>query len=264
MTNKSVLLILALAACFTLASCQDFNAPVSSASSTSTSTTSNRPTPETILKKFGAKNYTNTISYRILANESDTTSTVKYTSPSLVATYIPEGYEFDFGSGWDTGRSNFGYINLPSSNPASKEAGVYQYTLDSKKALVLGDKKGTGSDAYSQYYTPKYLYDNASSLGADFVATTRSEVNQLSVQEKVVAVAKALSVYGFLSELNSKITFQYVELNYSASSTSFMFNFYVDYDGKYAASGVYPLGARATLSALGTSKVAAITTYLGA
>jgi hypothetical protein len=264
MTKKTVFAIIALTACFGLASCQDFNATSSSVSSNSTSTASNRPTPETILKKFASKNCTNTISYRILAQDSSTSSTVKFTSPTLVATYIPQGYEFDFGTGWDASRSNFGFINLPASNKAGKEAGIYQYSLDSAKALVVGDKKGTGTDAYAEFYTPKYLSDNASSLGADFLATTRSEVNQLTVSSKVIAVAKALSVYGFLTELNSNITFQYVELNYSASSTSFMFNFYVDYDGKYAASGIYPLGARAVISAVGSTKVAAITNYLGA
>jgi hypothetical protein len=264
-------------ALFALCACNGLDEDSSTDSGTSSvasSSAKTRMSPSAVLALFNAKNGTNTVNFRFLSNGDDTTSTISTKSPTLKASYIAQGYQFDFTSNWDTSKASFGYLNLPAGKVSGKDAGVYRYTLDSKKAVDLGDKEGTGLDVYEQYYTPNYLYANAEALGKKFEATSRSEYNALNpststtgaTSDDVIAVAKALSVYGILTEASSSISFHHVELNYTASSTSYVFTFYVDYDGKYAASGdgIFPVGARATLNAINSTKVSAITTYLGA
>lgn len=240
----------ALAASF-LVSCQNEDKGSSASLDSGTSFGEARPEPVSILKKFSAKNGMANIQFKFIANSGSTTT------PTMLISYIEQGYLVRFTAGWDSGRTNYGYVNVPSSKGAE---GVYKYTLDSSSALVLGDKVtiSAATDVYSIFYTPKYLFDNADTLGPLFKATAKSETNELTDSTYLVPVAKALGCYGFLTESIQGITISSISLTYSASSTIFTYAVYVNYKGE-----TY-LGARVLLNAFGTAKVPAITTYLGA
>lgn len=276
MMKHSLLALISISACLLLTSCQNGDGEGNASSQVSASLEDNRPTPAVIFQRMKGQNIRNVVSFRLLTAQSDVTSDVKATALPLVADYTAQGCEFNFttadllsegkhapSNGWDVGKSTFGYLNLPENKISGKSAGVYHYSLDDTNALLLGNKYSDSASLYDVIYTPDYLYQHAATLGPLFAATPQSEVNRLSDQATIVSVAKALSVYGILKERDSAITFAYVELRYSASSSSYTFNFYCDYQGKYAATGVYPLGARAVLSRIGATKIAAISDYLG-
>jgi hypothetical protein len=101
-----------------------------------------------------------------LSASTDVSSAINPSTPTLTALYLPQGFEFDFTSKWDASRTNFGYVTVPTGHSASLTPGLYGYTLDSSKKLVLGDLEsaGTASDeAYQVFdsYTPQYLYEKA-------------------------------------------------------------------------------------------------------
>jgi hypothetical protein len=245
-------------------------------SSSESSSSKLRITPAEVFAKLANKNVTNTVNFRSLSGSEDT-SNVTAANPILKASYISDGFQFDFSGTWGTSApSSFGIVAIPSSlaNP-----GVYRYTLDNKKALVLGEKvDAASSDAYLSLgdFTPYFLFENAGDIGSKFAPTSRSEYNTMkpgtanATQADLVAVAKSLNVYSILTEAVPEISFAYIDLNYSASSTSYTFTFYVDYNGAVtdynsasgSASSTYYVGARAVLSAVGSTSVAPLTAYL--
>lgn len=252
-------------------------ASTSSADSVSESSSSKlRITPAEVFAKLANKNVTNTVNFRSLSGSEDT-SGVTAANPILKASYIAQGFQFDFSGTWGASLpASYGVITLPSSYA---DPGVYRYTLDSKKALVLGDKVDASySEAYLSLgdFTPYFLYEHADDLGGKFAATSRSEYNTLkpgvadATQADLIAVAKSLNVYSILTEAVPEISFAYIDLNYSASSSSYTFTFYVDYNGAVtdynSAAGSsalsYYVGARAVLSAIGSTSVSPLTTYL--
>ncbi len=279
MSLKRALSSSALALAFLLAGCAGGGAGASDSVSSASTSSSLRPTVLSVLQKFAAHNGTNAVTYNYLSPSNDVSSVVAPTTPSLTALFVAQGFEFDFGGHWDQGRENFGYVTVPDPNPASAAPGLYAYRLDSAKKLVLGAKESGADEAYAGFgeYTPQYLYDHASRLAELFEPTARSEYNSINpststkgaASADVDAVAKALSVYGILTAADPKITFHHVDLYYTATTNVYTFTFYVDYDGLYASgksgAGVndFPVGARAKLSAFGTTRIPAISGYLG-
>ncbi|MCI2110955.1 MAG: hypothetical protein LKK13_01275 [Bacilli bacterium] len=256
MRNKSLNFLLILASVFSLAGCDFDSSDVVSSSGGAISSVATRPEVATVLRKFSNKNGFNSLYFGFVAAGTATDSGVAPKVASASVTYLASGYEVRFVSGWDEGKETYGYLNMPSGNTLSKAAGVYRYGYDSDKTLTLGEAVSTSlTDVYDCYATPKYLYDNASVLASSFAPTSRSEIDQCDDLETTVKMAKALNVYGVLASI-SGVGFSYVQLQYSASSTSYKFSFFITYNG------VAYLGARATLSGFGSTKNKALTDYV--
>jgi hypothetical protein len=285
--SKRIALFSALFVVFSaLTGCSDLLGGASSSGSVSANPSSGnvRPDVSTVLNKFANHNGTNVVTFNYLSASTDTSSMVAPKIPTLNALYVQAGFEFDFVSNWDAGRVNYGCVNLSLANSHSMAAGLYDYTLDSANKLVLGTQESGGiatDEAYQVFgqYTPQYLEERADYFANLFEPTSRTEYNSLdpatstkgATQDDVNAVAKALNVYGILTGADSAITIHHVDLYYTATTSSYTFNFYIDYNGMYSvpSSGVssvssanYPLGARAKLSAFGTTGVPAISAYL--
>ncbi|MCI1244707.1 MAG: hypothetical protein LKG11_01990 [Bacilli bacterium] len=246
-----------IAAVFSLAGCGNDSSGVALSSGGGVSSGSGiRPEVATVLRKFSNKNGFNSLYFSFVAAGTETDSGVTPKVASATVAYLSMGYEVHFTSGWDEGKETYGYLNMPSENTLGKATGVYRYGYDGEKALTLGESVSTSvTDVYDCYATPKYLYDNASTIAPFFAATSRSEIDQCDDVETTVKMAKALNVYGVLASI-AGVSFSYVQLQYSASSTSYKFSFFITYNG------VAYLGARATLSGFGSTKNKPLTDYV--
>jgi hypothetical protein len=253
-----------------LSACGSSDEVSSSSSDTSSSEdNTNRPSPSSVLAKWGNKNYTLSITFRYLADQNEVvgSSVPTPTFPTVTAKYLSTGLEYDFVKGWDDAKENYGFVTIPTGSSLGT-VGTHQYSLDADKKLVLGELK-SDKEIYEYLYTPDYLYKNASSIGASFnVDTGKSEINRLTDTAYLDNIAKALSVYGPLKEVSTTLSFACVDLKYSASSSSYRFTFYVDDGGKYGgssynASASYPVGAVVDLSKVGTTTLPVVTNFLG-
>jgi hypothetical protein len=264
------LIFVALSSLLLSACSSDVDDTSSSSTAISSEDNTNRPSPSSVLAKWGGKNYTLSITYRYLANQTTAVGSSVPTPvfPIVTAKYISTGFEYDFGKGWDEAKENYGYVTIPTGSSLGT-VGTHQYSLDADKKLVLGELK-SDKDAYEYLYTPDYLYKNATAIGSSFnVDTGKSEINRLTDTQYLDNIAKALSVYGPLKAVSSTLTFACVDLKYSASSSSYRFTFYVDDNEKfggsstYNASANYPVGAVVDLSKVGTTTLPVVTNYLG-
>jgi hypothetical protein len=240
-----------LSASLVLVSCGSWSEDSSSSSSSSSSSVSSsasRPTVVSVLSKFANENATNAVNFKFLANEGSTAT------PVLQIQYVPEGYQVNFLQNWDSSKTNYGYINIPSGSSKAAE-GVYKYSL-SDGSLALGEQLSGYTDVYDAFYTPKYLSDNAEVLTGLFAATSKTDTVQLTDASYLDPVAKALGTYGILTAI-SGVSIAYVNLTYTASSTTFVYDVYINYD-----ASVY-WGARATIGYVNKTTVSAISTYLG-
>lgn len=262
--HKTFNFLLAAVSVFCLASCGE-SSSADSTGSDSSSSAKTRPEVLTVLKKFSANNGVNTIDFRFIADDTATSTAIKPVTAKASVTYVKEGYEVKFLSGWDDAKKTYGYLNMPSDNTLSKAAGVYGYSIGTvtsssskgESAIVLGEAVSTTvTDVYAYYQTPKYIYDNASTLAPLFATTDRSEYNRCTDVASTEAMAKALNVYNVVKSAVPTASFAYVELNYSASSTAFTYTFYITYNG------VNYIAARAVLSNFGAAKNATLADYL--
>lgn len=208
-------------------------------------------------------NFYCTTTYQCLpATLVDSSSSKYQIIPTTTGTFITEGYQLSFAN-WSSRHDTFGFLNLPSKNTLSKEEGAYAYHIDNQ-ALILDEKTGKSGNIYNDNYTPYQIYVHKQSLAVAWQENEKKNGYKCTDSEAISLLAQSLFVSGPIHEVDGNISFAYVTMSSLFENQSITFQFYYDYQGRFASNSAFPLAATATLSAINLTSLPLVTDYLKA
>lgn len=268
-----------------------------SSSSSSSQGASGRPELSTVLERFDRGGRVN-VQYLFLAADLDESgATPTYSTPSLGFEYAENGmyWESDLDSGWPASIAGHGggYLSLSEGEVSGLDAGVYRmsstYTewtvtttpdtsegSDSSSSVepiveefdaFLFDTpvKTTITDLYAEIETPQKLADNASTLAADFGRGSSSNISLCTVESTIETFARSMNVDSVVKSVMPNFVYSQLQVNYTRSSTSYIYDFFGYEDAAHSDSAVLGGGfnvARAILIPQANHEIEAYSSFI--